>query len=69
MKADDLVMFKPEGIYAEWFGGQFGIVVGTSYAKDGNLYCRVKWLQAIKYHNRTVGFSNFAASRFEVYER
>ena len=68
MKEGNLVMFKPQGIYSKWFGGHFGTIVGVSYGSDGKLYCRVKWLQSVKYENRDVQYSNFAAERFEIYK-
>jgi len=67
MKVGDLVMFKPEGRYAQWFGGKFGKVESFSYASDGNLHCRVKWLEPVKYFDRFTTISDFGADRFEVY--
>ena len=67
MNVGNLVMFKPEGQYAKWFGGQLGVVESVSYAADGNLHCRVKWLTPVKYFDKTTQYSDFAASKFEVY--
>jgi len=67
MKAGDLVMFKPEGTYAKWFAGKFGIIESLVYSKNGRLYFRVKWLQPVKYGTRNTPFSDFAADRFEVF--
>ena len=53
MNVGNLVMFKPEGQYAKWFGGQLGVVESVSYAADGNLHCRVKWLTPVKYFDKT----------------
>jgi len=67
VKVGDLVMFKPEGSYAKWFGGKFGKVESCSYAKDGKLHCRVRWLQPVPYFDKFATVSDFGANRFEVY--
>ena len=66
MEINDLVMFKPEGVYAEWFGGKMAIVENVSYCNDGKLHCRVRWLQPVMYFDRCTSVSDFAAERFEV---
>ena len=68
MEEGTLVMFKPEGVYAEWFGGEIAIVKHSSYAYDGKLHLRVQWLRPVLYFNRCTSVSDFAAERFEIYE-
>ena len=68
MKVGDLVMFNnTESRYAKWFYGQFGIV--ESYTKKGNHeWCRVTWLQPVKYFHSFSTYSDFSADNFEVYD-
>ena len=68
MKPGDVVMFKDEGRYAKWFYGQLAIVQSCSYAKDGKLHCRVKWIQPVKYFDGYSTISDFAADNFEVFD-
>ena len=68
MKEGDLVMFKPEGTYAKSFGGKLAIVESCSYAKDGKLHCRVRWIQPVKYFDKYSTISDFAADRFEIFD-
>ena len=66
MKTGDLVMFKPEGTYAEWFGGKFATVTHMSFGVDGKNHCRVKWLEPIKYFDKHTTVSDFSCDRFVV---
>jgi len=66
MKVGDLVMFIDEGTYAKWFYGQMAVVKSCSYSKDGNLHCRVNWLQPVRYHDRFATVSDFGADKFQV---
>tara|TARA_E500000331_G_C16975905_1_gene591376 strand:+ start:487 stop:699 length:213 start_codon:yes stop_codon:yes gene_type:complete len=66
MKENDLVMFTDEGTYAKWFYGKLAIVQNVSYANDGKLHCRVRWLQPVLYFDRTTSTSDFAADKFTV---
>ena len=63
MKKGDLVMFKPEGTYAKWFGGQFAICENSSPDKKS---CRVRWLEPVKYFSRYTTVSDFGWDRFEI---
>ena len=63
MQVGDLVMFKPEGRYAKWFGGHFANVESVSYAKDGKLHCRVRWLKPVKYFD---SFSTISFGRNDL---
>ena len=75
MKVGDLVMFNNiESKYAKWFYGQFGIVKACGYPDSdgdddqlkGPQYCRIVWLQPVRYFGRTATYSDFSVSEFEV---
>ena len=66
MKEGDLVMFKDTGTYAKWFFGRFAKVVSCSYNSRGELHCRVKWLEPVKYFEMFATVSDFSADKFEV---
>lgn len=66
MKVNDLVMFKPEGTYAKWFGGKFAKVESISVGSDGKNHCQVKWISPVKYFNNFVTKSHFSCDKFEV---
>ena len=66
MKIGDLVMFKPSGRYAEWFGGHIATVKSVSRSRSGELHCRVVWMKPVKYYNSYTPMSDFAASRFDI---
>jgi len=76
MKPGDLVMFNNmESKYAKWFYGHFGIIKfcsGIAYTneeEDGYGWCRVIWLQPIKYFGDGFStFSDFNTNNFEVYD-
>tara|TARA_A100001011_G_C14006279_1_gene713566 strand:+ start:368 stop:595 length:228 start_codon:yes stop_codon:yes gene_type:complete len=69
MKVGDLVMWMDEcSTYAKWFFGQMAFVESVSYAKDGKLHCRVRWMQPIPYFDRFATVSDFGAERFQVME-
>ena len=68
VKIGDIVMFKPEGRYAKWFGGRLGVVEITTYNKAGDLYLRVRWIEPVKYHGRTAPVSSFSADKFLVFD-
>ena len=56
----DLVMFKPEGRYAKWFGGRLAVIESLS----DNGHCRVKWLTPVKYYDNWATVSDFGLDRF-----
>ena len=61
----DLVMFDPEGgNYAKWFGGQMAVIESVSYASDGRLHFRVRWLHPVKYFSKMATISDFSADKF-----
>ena len=68
MKVGDLVMFKPEGNYAKWFGGEFAEVESCKYNSDGKLHCRVRWLRPVPYFDKHATISDFGADKFVVYD-
>jgi len=66
MKPGDLVMFNnTESRYAKWFYGQFGIV--ESCNDEVGHWCRVTWLQPVKYFHSFATYSDFSTCDFEVY--
>jgi hypothetical protein len=66
VKVGDLVMFNnTESRYAKWFFGQFGIVVTIP---NQHQYCRVTWLQPVRYFDGFSTYSDFCADDFEVYD-
>ena len=74
MKIGDLVMFSnTESRYAKWFYGQFGIVENCGYPTQGETltgpqYCRVTWLNPVKYFDSFSTYSDFSIDDFEVYD-
>ena len=68
MKEGDIVMFKPEGTYAKWFGGKLGTIVRITYNKTGKLYYRIHWLEPVLYHDDYTNFSSFSADKFELFD-
>lgn len=68
MDVGNIVMFKPEGTYAKWFGGQLGTVESARYNKKGELYLRVRWMSPVKYHDKYASFSHFAAANFVLFD-
>jgi len=67
MKVGDVVMFIDEGRYAKWFYGQLAIVESANCTIDDKLYCRVRWVQPVKYFESNAFVSDFAADKFEVF--
>ena len=66
MKVGDLVMFcNTNSRYAKWFYGQLGIVKSYTKALSGG-WCRVTWLQPVKYHDSFSTYSDFSSDNFEV---
>ena len=68
MKEGDIVMFKPEGTQAKWFGGKLGTIVRITYNKEGKLYYRIHWLEPVLYYNDYTNFSSFSADKFELFD-
>jgi hypothetical protein len=68
VKIGDIVMFKPEGRYAKWFGGRLGVVEITTYNKAGDLYFRVRWLEPVQYFDGFAPISSFSADKFVVFD-
>ena len=68
MKIGDIVMFKPEGTYAKWFGGQLGTIERTTYNKEGKLYFRVRWLTPVRYFDDYAPVSSFSADHFMLFD-
>ena len=67
MKVGDIVFWNnAESTYAKWFFGQFAEVQSVSYNKRGELHCRVKWLQPVKYFDKFTTISDFGAKNFGV---
>ena len=62
MKVGDLVMFKPEGRYAAWFGGKMAII--ESVSNHSTPHVAVRWLQPVKYFDSWATISHFALDRF-----
>ena len=63
MKTGDLVQFiDGKGRYAPWFYSQMGEVVRMS--KNG--YCRVRWLNPVRYHESYAAVSDFKTDKFEI---
>ena len=69
MKVGDAVMFKPEGTYAEWFGGRLAVIESATYADDGKLYFRVKWIEPVLYFGKMTTISDFCSERFDTPNR
>jgi hypothetical protein len=70
MKVGDIVMFNNiESKYAKWFYGQIGIVKSYSFTGDmgQHRYCRVTWLQPVKYFDSFSTHSDFKIDDFEVF--
>ncbi len=68
MKQGDVVMFKPEGTYAKWFGGKLATIVRCTYNKKGKLYFRVRWLAPVRYFDEFTSISSFAADKFVLFD-
>lgn len=63
MKIGDLVQFiDDKGRYARWFYSQIGEIVNVSK----NDYCRVKWLDPVRYHDGYTAQSDFSTDKFEI---
>ena len=61
----DVVMFDPfAGSYAKWFGGHMAVIESMSYAKDGKLHFRVRWLKPVEYFDSFSEISDFGAEKF-----
>jgi len=66
IEVGNLVMFKPAGTYAKWFGGKFAKVESVSFGSDNRWHCRVRWIQPVKYHDKYTTISDFSTDRFLV---
>lgn len=63
MKVGDLVQFiDDKGRYSRWFYSHMGEVVKVSK----NDYCRVKWLNPVRYYDGFTAVSNFKIDKFEI---
>jgi hypothetical protein len=61
----DMVMFDPEGgRYAKYFGGSMATIESISYASDGKLHFRVRWLKPVPYFGKMATISDFSADKF-----
>ena len=66
MKVGDVVTFvKKDHRYADWFLYQIGIVEEMS--QNNKLYCRVRWLEPVPYHNSFAKVSDFKQECYEVH--
>jgi len=69
MKLGDVVMFVDNGVYAEWFFGQLGIIVaGPSKSSDGKTHCRVQWLNPVPYNGKKATVSDFSTDKLQTYK-
>ena len=67
MKIGSIVMYVSQDRYARWFFGRLARVErGPSVGSNGKTYCRVKWLEPVRYHDRMTATSSFPTDRFEV---
>lgn len=66
MRVGDVVMFIDEGRYAKWFYGQLAIVESANCSADGKQFCRVRWIQPVKYFNNFTSISDFSADKFQI---
>tara|TARA_B100000900_G_C20278945_1_gene593231 strand:+ start:355 stop:570 length:216 start_codon:yes stop_codon:yes gene_type:complete len=67
MKVGDIVIWNnSESSYAKWFYGRIAEVQSVGYSSSGNLHCRVRWLEPVKYFNTFAKISDFNSKNFGV---
>lgn len=66
MKIGDVVMFTDKGTYAKWFYGRVAIVEDYRKKEDGEVFCKVRWLQPVPYFDKMASISSFNARKFSI---